>query len=192
LNFLAIILLSFTSQRRTVRIRENLAVFNKGHELKVFWLFNNLPLNTTRQIDKPILIGGQWVYLIGMKIINRKNQIEFVIVATYQSDIQAMQVYAKRWSIECFFKAIKTAGFNIEDTHLTDQKRLEKLFAVVAIAFVWVYLIGEYQNQQKTIPILTHQRRAFSIFRYGLDAINKALLFDKQLVIVYKNLLTLT
>jgi hypothetical protein len=115
-----------------------------------------------------------------------------VIVATYQADIQTMQVYAKRWSIECFFKAIKTAGFNIEDTHLTDQKRLEKLFAVVAIAFVWVYLIGEYQNQRKTIPILIHQRRAFSIFRYGLDEINKALLFDSQLVTVYINLLTRT
>ena len=175
-----------------VRIRENLTVLKRGQELKVFWLFNNLALNTTRQLDKPILIGEQWVYLTGMKIINRKKQIEFVIVATYQADKQTMQVYAKRWSIECFFKAIKTAGFNIEDTHLTDQKRLEKLFAVVAIAFVWVYLIGEYQNKEKTIPILIHKRRAFSVFRYGLDAINKALLFDNQLVTVYINLLTRT
>lgn len=175
-----------------VRIRENLTVVKKGQELKVFWFFNNLALNTTRQLDKPILIGEQWVYLTGMKIINRKKQIEFVIVATYQADIKTMQVYAKRWSIECFFKAIKTAGFNIEDTHLTDQKRLEKLFAVVAIAFVWVYLIGEYRNQRKIIPILIHQRRAFSVFRYGLDEINKALLFDSQLVTIYKNLLTRT
>ena len=175
-----------------VRIRENLTVLKKGQELKAFWLFNNLALITTRQLGKPILIGEQWVYLTGMKIINRKKQIEFVIVATYQADIQTMQVYAKRWSIECFFKAIKTAGFNIDDTHLTDQKRLEKLFAVVAVAFVWVYLIGEYQNQRKLMPILIHQKRAFSAFRYGLDAINKALLFDNQLVTVYENLLTRT
>ncbi|MFY7958297.1 MAG: IS4 family transposase [Flavobacterium macrobrachii] len=175
-----------------VRIRENLFVCKQGREVKVFWLFNNLAINTTRQLDKPILIAGQWVYLTGLKIINRKKQIEFVIVATYQKDIQTMQVYAKRWSIECFFKAIKTAGFNIEDTHITDQKRLEKLFAVVAIAFVWVYLIGEYQNKEKTIPVLIHKRRAFSVFRYGLDAINKALLFDNQSVTVYINLLTRT
>ena len=134
-----------------VRIRENLFVYKQGREVKVFWLFNNLALNTTRQLDKPILIGGQWVYLTGMKIINRKKQIEFVIVATYQRDIQTMQVYAKRWSIECFFKAIKllaltASAVRIEDTHITDQKRLEKLFAVLAIAFVWVYLIGEYQK----------------------------------------------
>ena len=175
-----------------LRIRENLFVSHKGRELKVFWLFNNLPLNTTRQIEKPVLIGQHWVYLSGMKIINKKGNIEFVIVATYQYDLQTMQVYAKRWTIECFFKAIKTAGFNIEDTHLKDQKRLEKLFAVVAIAFIWVYLIGEYENQQKPIPILAHHRRAFSIFRYGLDNIIKALTFDNQTIKHYLQLLTRT
>jgi Transposase DDE domain len=110
-----------------LRIRENLFVSHKGRELKVLWLFNNLPLNTTRQIEKPVLIGQHWVYLSDMKIINKKGNIAFVIVATYQYELQTMQVYAKRWTIECFFKAIKTAGFNIEDTQLKDQKRLEKL-----------------------------------------------------------------
>ncbi|MER0442889.1 IS4 family transposase [Emticicia sp. W12TSBA100-4] len=175
-----------------LRIRENLMVNQKGRELKVFWLFNNLPLNQVRSLDKPLKVNGQWVYLTGMKILNSKNQIEYVIVATYQFDQQAMSLYAQRWTIECFFKAIKSAGFNIEDTHLTDQKRLEKLFAVVCIAFVWVYLVGEYQNQIKKIPILKHQRRAFSIFRYGLDELNRALIFDSQLVINYSKLLTYT
>jgi hypothetical protein len=175
-----------------LRIRENLIVSHKGRELRVSWLFNNLPLNTIRQIDKPILIGEHWVYLTGMKIINKKGDIEFVIVATYKYDCLTMQVYAKRWTIECFFKAIKTAGFNLEDTHLKDQKRLEKLLAVIAIAFVWVYLIGEYENQQKPIAILAHQRRAFSIFRYGLDNLIKALTFDNQIIKDYLQLLTRT
>lgn len=175
-----------------LRIRENLIVSHKGRELRVSWLFNNLPLNTIRQINKPILIGEHWVYLTGMKILNKKGNIEFVIVATYLYDSLTMQVYAKRWTIECFFKAIKTAGFNLEDTHLKDQKRLEKLLAVVAIAFVWVYLIGEYENQQKPIPILAHQRRAFSIFRYGLDNLIKTLTFDNQIIKHYLQLLTRT
>lgn len=147
------------------RIRENLTVFHKGRELRVSWLFNNLPLQTVRQIKKPVLIGNHWVYLTGMKTSYKEGNIEFIIVATYQYDSQTMQVYAKRWTIECFFKAIKTAGFNLEDTHLKDQQRLEKLLAVIAIAFVWVYLMGQYENQHKPIPILAHQRRAFSIFR---------------------------
>jgi hypothetical protein len=175
-----------------IRIRENISVSHKGRYLKAFWLFNNLPLNTTRQIDKLLLLGDQWIYLTGIKIINKKGKIEFVIVATYQNDPETMRVYAKRWTIECFFKAIKTAGFNIEETHIEDQKRLEKLFAVIAIAFVWVYIVGEYENKQKPIPILAHQRRKFSIFRYGLDHLVKAIAFDNQLVIKYKQLLTHT
>ena len=184
--------LSTHSIKFYIRIRENLLINQKGRALKTFWLFNNLPLNQVRQLDKPLRINKEWIYLTGMKIINSKSQIEYVIVATYQFDAQTMQVYAKRWSIECFFKSIKSAGFHIEDTHLTDQKRLEKLFAVVCIAFVWVYIVGEYQNRMKQIPILSHQRRAFSIFRYGLDALNRALVFDLQLVVKYSQLLTYT
>ena len=90
------------------------------------------------------------------------------------------------------FKTIKTAGFHIEDTHLTDQKRLEKLFAVVCIAFMWVYLVGQYQNQIRKIPILSHERKAFSLFRWGLNSINRALLFDTQMITIYSNLLTHT
>ncbi len=175
-----------------LRIRENLIVNQRGRELKVFWLFNNAPLNQVRILDKPLKINNQWIYLTGMKILNSKNAIEFVIVATHQFDQQTMKIYAQRWTIECFFKAIKSSGFNIEDTHLTDQKRLEKLFAIVCIAFTWVYLVGEYLNKIKKIPILTHQRRAYSIFRYGLDEINRALLFDNQLINKYSQLLTYT
>jgi hypothetical protein len=38
----------------------------------------------------------------------------------------------------------------------------------------------------------THQRRACSIFRYGLDQLNKALMHDHQLVRVYMRLLSCT
>lgn len=175
-----------------IRVRENLIVNQKGKNLKLCWLFNNLPLNQVRQLNKPLIINGEWVYLTGSKILNPNSKIEFVIIATYTFDSQTMNIYAQRWSIECFFKAIKSAGFNIESTHITDQKRLEKLFAVVCIAFVWVYLVGQHQNQVRKIPILKHQRRAFSIFRYGLDELNRVLLFDNQLLKDYSQLLTYT
>jgi len=40
--------------------------------------------------------------------------------------------------IESAFKALKTSGFNIEDTHLTDIDRVYKLLSLVLIAFAWV------------------------------------------------------
>ena len=50
----------------------------------------------------------------------------------------------------------------------------------------------EYENQQKPIAILAHQRRAFGIFRYGLDSLIKALTFDNQIIKHYLILLTRT
>jgi hypothetical protein len=179
--------------RSCIRLRANFRIhYSHKAPVKLCWLFNDLPLNRSRHIKKPLLLASQYVYLSGMKTINDKKQVEFVIVATYYFDALALQVYAQRWAIECFFKAIKSAGFNIEHTHLKDQKRLSKLLAVVAIAFVWVYIVGEYTNSVTAILIKTHQRRACSIFRYGLDQLNKALKHDHQIVVKYINLLTCT
>lgn len=175
-----------------IRIRENMQFTHQGKEIKAFLWFNNLPLNQVRFIDKPVLIKGNWVHLTATKILNKKGQIEYLIVATYFFDKDLMKIYAQRWTIECFFKAIKSAGFNIEETHLIDSQRLEKLFAIVAIAFVWVYKIGEYQNQQKNIKIKKHGRREISIFRYGLDNLYKAIMFDYQLVTLFIKLLSCT
>lgn len=74
------------------------------------------------------------------------------------------------------FKAMKSAGFNIEDTHLTNIERVEKLLLLVMMAFVWCYNIGEFVNLNiKPIRILKHGRRAKSIFRYGLDIVTEFL-----------------
>ncbi len=179
--------------RYCIRLRANFWI-NYSHKPpgRLFWLFNDLPFNSMRHIQKTVLLANQYVYLSGMRIINDKNQIEFLIVATYYFDACALQVYAQRWSIECFFKAIKSAGFHIEDTHLKDQQRISKLLAIVAIAFLWVYRVGEYNNALTPIAIKTHQRRACSIFRYGLDQLNKALRHDDQLVRIYIQLLSCT
>lgn len=61
----------------------------------------------------------------------------------------------------------KSAGFNIEDTRLSDIERIEKLLLLVMMAFLWCYNIGEGVNQNlKPIRILKHGRKAKSIFRY--------------------------
>ena len=75
------------------------------------------------------------------------------------------------------FKAMKSAGFNIKDTHLTDLHRIEKLLLLVMVAFVWCYNVGELVRlKYNPIRILKHGRKAKSIFRYGLDIVTEFLL----------------
>ena len=74
-----------------------------------------------------------------------------------------------RWDIETLFKALKTQGFDLETTHLSDQEKIDKLIAFLSIAFLWAHLGGEWLHQQKPIKVKSHQRRSISLFRYGLD-----------------------
>ena len=84
------------------------------------------------------------------------------------------------------FKAFKRSSFNIERTPVTDQKRLEKLFIVVMIALVWCCKIGDYVDEnKKPIKIKKHQRRSFSVFKYGLNCINNTLITKYQSVTIF-------
>ncbi|EXB54335.1 iS4 family transposase ORF 2, partial [Acinetobacter baumannii 96512] len=47
------------------------------------------------------------------------------------------------------FSCLKGRGFNLENTRLTDPRRVKKLIAVLAISFCWCYLTGEWQHDQK-------------------------------------------
>ena len=80
------------------------------------------------------------------------------------------------WLIETLFKDFKRTGFRFEETHLTEGERIEKLFALMAIAFCWAHLVGEWLNEIKPLKVKKHQRLQKSIFRYGFDHIRSILL----------------
>jgi len=162
-----------------IRIRNNFLVLNPktGKELKVSWLFSDLKLNKTKFLHSIYYVNNQLCYLSASKVKDKKGIPEFQIVISFCKPEVAQKIYKERWQIETAFKAIKTSGFNIEDTHLTDIERIEKLFALVIIAFTWAYLVGIFLHEQvKPIRILINGRRAKSFFKYGLNFIASILL----------------
>ena len=89
----------------------------------------------------------------------------------------AILTYKKRWEIETAFRAMKSSGFNIEDTHMRDMDRIERLVAIVCIAFAWSYLVGKHKDTNvKPIRILKHGRKAKSLVKYGLEEISTILM----------------
>ena len=89
----------------------------------------------------------------------------------------AILTYKKRWEIETAFRAMKSSGFNIEDTHMRDMDRIERLVAMVCMALVWAYLVGEHKDINiKPIKILKHGRKAKSLVKYGLEEISTILM----------------
>ena len=90
-----------------------------------------------------------------------------------------MSFYKQRWGIENLFAALKTRGFNFEDSHITNADRLENLLGVLCLAAFWAVQLGELVAAYQPIQRKAHGRREVSVFRLGLDALER---FDAPVV----------
>jgi len=156
--------------RYYIRIRENFWVVipRNGHRVKASWLFNHLRINQYSYHRGIVFVNGQLCYLSASIIKNKQGIPELQIIVSFNKPDDSYSVYKERWQVESAFKALKTSGFNIEDTHLTDLDRINKLLALVLFAFTWAYIAGVFQDSLCPIKIKNHGRRAKSIFKYGL------------------------
>lgn len=103
---------------------------------------------------------------------------ELLIVASNIVAPKALAAYRKRWAIECLFGDAKTRGLNLEDTRLTDPRKLELLLALVALALAWAsrtaaILLGPHMPKRKA-----HGHFAKSHFRTGFDEVRRLLRTD--------------
>ena len=82
---------------------------------------------------------------------------------------QALKTYRKRWGIERLFWHMKRKGFDLEATHMTSAKKLDKLFAVVSLAFLICFAWGCRMRSSNRQSSTQSPRK--SIFRVGLEDI---------------------
>lgn len=69
---------------------------------------------------------------------------------------------------------------------MTNPERIDKLVALLAIAFCWCHLTGEWRYSHTPIKIKKHGRKAISLFRYGLDCLREIVLNISERVHVFK------
>src|SRR5664280_2577239 len=81
--------------------------------------------------------------------------------------------YRQRWTIETMFGNLKTKGFALEATHLTDPDKLCTLLALLAFAVALTVKTGVAMARLHPIPVKNHGRRARSLFALGLHTLRK-------------------
>jgi hypothetical protein len=96
-----------------------------------------------------------------------------LIVATSLPPQKGINLYRRRWQIECLFGDTKTRGLNLEDTRMTNPQKLSRLIAVVALAIVWSHLCATDVKGLTNIKRATHGYRRKSWFRTGFDALRQ-------------------
>lgn len=149
-------------------------------------IFSHLAMGEhTIYSKKRTLYGYDNLSIIGLKLKD-----EYLILVTNLEADNALGFYKRRWEIETLFSAFKTRGFNLEETHMSNPKKLDTLFTILSLAFVWSHTIGEWLNNKEPVKTLKHGRKAKSIFLYGVEYLARILLhyeyFSQELKLIFK------
>lgn len=129
---------------------------------------------TLAKSSKYNVTGKQMIY--GLKLFfackpmgKGARSEQLLIVSNRFQGKQALELYRKRWGIERLFGHLKLQGFDLEATHMTSAPKLDKLFAVLAIAFLVSFAWGcQIRNSKKQESA---QSKRKSLFRIGLEDI---------------------
>ena len=104
-----------------------------------------------------------------------------VIVAAHGMESQPAEpvnLYRKRWKIECAFACLKRKGFELEDTHLKDAARLQALMVIAAIAYAWAFVVGQLAPTPQT---KNHGYKANCTFTLGKQTLIHAANFTEKI-----------
>jgi hypothetical protein len=74
------------------------------------------------------------------------------------------------------FQSLKGRGFQMEDTRLTHPDRLCRLLGLLALAFAWCFLTGQWLHKQRATKIKKHGSKAMSLLKRGLKRLSRVLL----------------
>lgn len=155
-----------------LRIKADTLIANgRGQLCCAGWLFRDCPIDRERRLKGARRCLGQRLFVCGTRLTDG----EFVIVISDQ-DTAGLADYALRWGIETLFGALKSRGFDLEATHVTEPERLCRLLALLSIAFCWAFAAGAWLARHEPLQLKKHGRAAVSQFRRGLDWLRRLLL----------------
>ena len=98
-----------------------------------------------------------------------KNKEIIYLISNCNSSFKVTQQYAKRQKIETFFSDIKTKGFNLHKSHMSDLGRLGNLMIAACIGYIWVVLLGNYALRVGLNMIFHRTKRSdLSLLQLGL------------------------
>lgn len=149
-----------------LRIKANARITDKrGKPIRASAMCRTLKTNQRMEFRRRRKLWGQCVFVA----VCRKSDGDHVIVISSEQSLAILIEYGERWRIETLFGNLKTRGFRLEDTHLTDGARISKLLSLLTLAGCWALLAGELENAATPIKIKNHGRAEKSVFRLGFD-----------------------
>lgn len=115
----------------------------------------------------PVLVIVWW---------DKKYKEPIYLVTNMNCPEEACRWYTYRFIIETFFSDQKSRGFNLQKSHLSSPKRIEKLLIASCIAYIWVIYLGILAVKNKVLPEIHRRGRCdLSLFQLGLRYLERIL-----------------
>jgi hypothetical protein len=151
-----------------LRIKANARITDKGGKpIRASKMCRTLKTNQRMEFRRRRKLWNQSVFVA----VCRKADGDNVIVISSEQSGRILLEYGERWRIETLFGNLKTRGFRLEETHLTDAARVSRLLSVLTLAGCWALLAGEFESRATPIKIKNHGRAEKSIFRLGFETL---------------------
>jgi hypothetical protein len=157
-----------------VRLRGNVHMTNARGQLRTA-----SALFRYRQVGVAAVLGRRLVFgkgVLPLFVAGQRAADGDDVIVVSDSEDAILERYGKRWGVETLFGCLKRRGFDLEATHLTSGERLCVLVGVLALAFSWAYVCGVWLFEQKPWKIKKHGRLMASLFRRGLDFLQRLLM----------------
>lgn len=153
-----------------IRLRENLYMRKDGQEKgrKLRDVLSSVKVGEHIVLhDVYLMRKGVKVRIYATRRIGRKGEESLIILASPIEFDCTDRLYKRRWTLETAFRGLKSAGFNMEDTHL-GEKRFENMLTLLMIAFAAAFIEGLLKIRTLPIPLMKKREvQRISIFRYG-------------------------
>jgi len=165
--------LTFLNQQRIgfcLRIKANTHITDKrGKLMKARRLLSRGKIGEAVNCRRRRQLWNVSVRLSG----RRKACGDHLIVVSSEDVSELLSSYRLRWQIETLFGCLKTRGFCLEATHLTQTQRVSRLLCLLSIAFCWAMLSGQMATERKPLKRKKHGRLEKSVFRAGIDYVRR-------------------
>lgn len=153
-----------------IRLRENLKIKKDGDKnvRSLKGVLSALKVGESVVLREAYIINGNnKVRIYATRRIGRDCEESLIILASPVDYDCTEKLYRRRWALETAFRGLKTAGFNMEDTHLNDI-RFQNMLILLMIAFAAAFINGLLKIETLPIPLKKKEMvKRISIFRYG-------------------------
>lgn len=161
-----------------LRLKVSMTITDKnGKPIKCGKLLRTLKLGENYKLRRARKYGGVKVYV---EVERGRDSKESVIVISSEKSDEILLEYKRRWTIETLFQNLKGRGFEMEETHLTDAIKIDKLFGVLALGVAWAVKTGDLESHINPIEIKKNGRPQQSLFRLGCEIIQEVLVEVKR------------